>query len=53
MLSYSHLSVVESTSAITSIVLFALVNANYNFLFMDVGCQGRILDAGIFINYEL
>jgi len=35
------------------IVLFALVNVNYNFLFIDVGCQGRILDEGIFRNYEL
>jgi hypothetical protein len=51
MLSYRHLSVVDSTSAITSIVLFALVNANYNFLFEDVGCQGRILDGGVFRNH--
>nr|CAI5834070.1 unnamed protein product [Callosobruchus analis]CAI5861674.1 unnamed protein product [Callosobruchus analis] len=29
-----------------SIVLFALVDANYNFLFADVGCQGRISDGG-------
>jgi hypothetical protein len=53
MLSYRHLSVVESTYAITSIVLFALVSANYNFLFMDVGYQGRILDGGVFRSYEL
>lgn len=25
-----------------SIVLFGLVDANYNFLYVDVGCQGRI-----------
>lgn len=36
-----------------SIVLFALVDANYNFLFIDVGCQGRISDEGVFQSCEL
>lgn len=36
-----------------SIVLFALVDANYNFLFVDIGCQGRISDGGVFQNCEL
>lgn len=36
-----------------SIVLFALVDANYNFLFVDIGCQGRISDGGLFKNTEL
>jgi hypothetical protein len=36
-----------------SIVLFALVDANYNFMFVDVGCQGRISDSGVFTNTEL
>lgn len=36
-----------------SIVLFALVDANYNFLFVDTGCQGRISDDGVFRNTTL
>jgi len=34
-------------------LLFALVDANYNFMFVDVGCQGRISDSGVFTNTEL
>jgi hypothetical protein len=34
-------------------VFFALVDANYNFLFVDVGCQGRISGGGVFANTEL
>lgn len=36
-----------------SIVMFALVDADYNFLFLDAGCQGRISDGGIFKDTEL
>jgi hypothetical protein len=35
------------------IVLFALVNANCNFMFVDAGCQGRISDSCVFTNTEL
>ncbi|XP_049804351.1 uncharacterized protein LOC126246423 [Schistocerca nitens] len=36
-----------------SIVLFALVAANYHLLYADVGSQGRISDCGIFKNSKL
>jgi hypothetical protein len=36
-----------------SIVLFALVDANYNFIFVNAGCQGRISDSSVFKNTEL
>ena len=36
-----------------TIVLFALVDANYNFMFVDAGCPGRISDSGVFTNTEL
>jgi len=34
-------------------VLFTLVDANYNFMFVNTGCQGRISDSGDFMNTEL
>jgi len=36
-----------------SIVLFALVDANYNFIFVDCGCQGKISGGGVLKNSEL
>ncbi|CAH1966261.1 unnamed protein product [Acanthoscelides obtectus] len=33
-----------------SIVLLALVDSQYNFIFADIGCQGRISDGGVFTN---
>ena len=33
-----------------SIVMLAIVNCDYKFLFFNVGCRGRISDAGVFRN---
>ena len=33
-----------------SVVLLALVDYDYKFTFVDVGCQGRITDGGVFRN---
>ena len=36
-----------------TIVLLALVDADYKFLYVDVGCTGRVSDGGVFRNSSL
>jgi len=33
-----------------SIVLMAVVNSDYSFTYVDIGCQGRISDGGVLQN---
>ena len=35
-----------------SIILMALVDANYKFLYVNIGCQGRLNDGAVYRNYS-
>ena len=36
-----------------SVILLALADANYKFIYVDVGCNGRINDGGVYCNSSL
>jgi hypothetical protein len=36
-----------------SIVLMALVDAEYNFIYVNVGCNGRVSDGGVYLQSSL
>ena len=36
-----------------SVVLLAIVDANYKFIYVDISCNGRISDGGVFQNCDL
>jgi hypothetical protein len=54
VLPYRQPSEVEVTYKSTfSIVLFAFVDANYSFLFVNIVCKGRISNGDVFRNWQL
>ena len=36
-----------------SVVLLALVDSDYKFIYVDIGCNGRVSDGGVFRNSSL
>ena len=54
-LSFTQKAVVLNITNIkdSSLVMFALVDYDYKFMFIDVECQGRISDGGVYNNSSL
>ena len=53
MYSSDLLQTVDRITTITSIVSVLYYSCNYKFVYVDVGCNGRVSDGGVFRNSNL
>ena len=49
-LSSLHQIMIYSTLTTNTFLVLSVVDANYKFLYVDIGCNGRISDGGVFRN---